>query len=161
MRIRYVLLLLAAEVKCPTMPIITLDTLRETRGPLMGLDPGTKTLGLAISDRTRLIASPFHTIHRKKFTPDAQSLLKTYHENEAAALIVGHPINMDGSHGPRTQSVRDFCTNLMRLDDLPIFLWDERLKACWTGCEVKLSFDSHGLGDYHRENLERTLCRLL
>lgn len=111
------------------MPLITLDTLRETQGALLGLDPGTKTFGLAISDRTRLIATPLHTIHRKKFTPDAQGLLTTYQENDATALVVGHPINMDGSHGPRTQSVRDFCTNLMRIEDVPIFLWDERLST--------------------------------
>ncbi|RKQ71921.1 putative Holliday junction resolvase [Litorimonas taeanensis] len=111
------------------MAYITLDDLRETSGALLGLDPGTKTLGLAISDRTRLIASPLHTIHRKKFTPDAQSLLKTFQENEATALVVGLPINMDGSHGPRTQSVRDFCTNLTRIEDIPIFLWDERLST--------------------------------
>jgi len=82
------------------MPLITLDTLRETQGALLGLDPGTKTFGLAISDRTRLIATPLHTIHRKKFTPDAQGLLTTYQENDATALVVGHPINMDGSNGP-------------------------------------------------------------
>lgn len=111
------------------MALITLDDLRASTGALLGLDPGTKTFGLAISDRTRLIATPLHTIHRQKFTPDAQSLLKTYHENEASALIVGHPINMDGSHGPRTQSVKDFCTNLMRIEDIPIFLWDERLST--------------------------------
>jgi len=111
------------------MALITLDDLRASTGALLGVDPGTKTFGLAISDRTRLIATPLHTIHRKKFTPDAQSLLQTYHENNAQALVVGHPINMDGSHGPRTQSVRDFCTNLMRIDDIPIFLWDERLST--------------------------------
>lgn len=111
------------------MALITLEDLRETQGALLGVDPGTKTLGLAISDRTRLIASPLHTINRKKFTVDAQSLLKTYEDNDVTALIVGLPINMDGSHGPRTQSVRDFCTNLLRLKDVPIFLWDERLST--------------------------------
>ncbi len=111
------------------MALITLDALRETEGPLLGIDPGTKTLGLAISDRTRLISTPLHTIHRKKFTPDAESLLKTYIDNEVTALVVGLPINMDGSHGPRTQSVRDFCTNLLRIKDVPILLWDERLST--------------------------------
>jgi putative Holliday junction resolvase len=111
------------------MALITLDDLRETNGPLLGVDPGTKTLGLSISDRTRLIASPLHTIFRKKFSVDAQDLLKTYTDNEAVALIVGLPINMDGSHGPRTQSVRDFCTNLLKQKDIPIFLWDERLST--------------------------------
>lgn len=111
------------------MAIMTLDDLRETTGALLGVDPGTKTLGLAISDRTRLIATPLETIKRVKFTVDAQYLLKLYAENQASALIVGLPVNMNGTHGPRTQSVRDFCTNLLKLEDLPIFLWDERLST--------------------------------
>lgn len=111
------------------MAIITLDDLRATTGALLGLDPGTKTLGLAISDRTRLISSPLQTIRRAKFGPDAATLLSLYHSNEASALIVGYPVNMDGSQGPRTQSVRDFCTNLLRIEDIPIFLWDERLST--------------------------------
>jgi len=111
------------------MAMITLDDLRQSTGALLGLDPGTKTLGLAISDRTRLISTPLHTIKRTKFSVDAQSLLNTYDENSASALIVGYPLNMDGSHGPRTQSVRDFCTNLLRLRDVPIFLWDERMST--------------------------------
>lgn len=111
------------------MAMITLDDLRESSGPLLGLDPGTKTLGLAISDRTRLISTPLFTIKREKFGKDAEALLKAYDENSASALIVGYPINMDGSLGPRTQSVRDFCTNLLRLRGLPIFLWDERLST--------------------------------
>jgi len=111
------------------MAIITLDALRETQGALLGLDPGTKTLGLAISDRTRLISSPLHTIKRVKFSIDAKSLLATYHNNQASALVCGYPVNMDGSQGPRTQSVRDFCTNLLQLEDIPIFMWDERLST--------------------------------
>ncbi len=111
------------------MAIITLEDLRETSGALLGVDPGTKTLGLAISDRTRLIATPMETIIRKKFTLDAEHLLRVYDENEASALIVGLPVNMNGTHGPRAQSVRDFCANLLRLRDLPIFMWDERLST--------------------------------
>ena len=111
------------------MALIDLKDLAATNGPLLGLDPGTKTLGLAVSDRTRLIATPIKTIKRSKFSIDAADLLKTYDEKEAAALIVGYPINMDGSHGPRTQSVKDFCTNLMKLRDIPIYLWDERLST--------------------------------
>ena len=111
------------------MAIITLDDLRETSGALLGVDPGTKTLGLAISDRTRLIATPLKTIHREKFSLDATQLLKIYAENQTTALIVGLPVNMNGTHGPRTQSVRDFCANLLKLQDLPIFLWDERLST--------------------------------
>ena len=111
------------------MAIISLDILRETSGALLGVDPGTKTLGLAISDRTRLIATPLETIRREKFTMDAQYLVKVYTDNQASALIVGLPVNMNGTHGPRTQSVKDFCTNLLKLQDLPIFLWDERLST--------------------------------
>lgn len=111
------------------MAIITIDELLETTGALLGVDPGTKTLGLAISDRTRLIATPLETIQREKFTLDANHLLSIYADNQASALIVGLPINMNGTHGPRTQSVRDFCANLLKLQDLPIFLWDERLST--------------------------------
>ena len=111
------------------MAIIELDELRVSSGALLGVDPGTKTLGLAISDRTRLIATPLETIRRAKFTLDAQYLLKLYTDNEASALIVGLPVNMNGTHGPRTQSVRDFCSNLLKLQDIPIFLWDERLST--------------------------------
>ncbi|MEP1231281.1 MAG: Holliday junction resolvase RuvX [Litorimonas sp.] len=111
------------------MAILTLDELRLTSGALMGLDPGTKTLGLAISDRTRLIATPLLTIHRKKFTPDAAQLLALYDENNASALIIGLPVNMDGSAGPRVQSVKDFAVNLQKIRDLPIFFWDERLST--------------------------------
>jgi len=111
------------------MAFIDLSTLAASSGALLGLDPGTKTLGLAISDRTRLIATPLLTIKRKKFTPDATQLLEHYHVNDCTALIVGLPLNMNGTEGPRVQSVRDFCNNLLRLDDLPIFLWDERLST--------------------------------
>ncbi len=111
------------------MPIKTLDDIAATTGPLLGIDPGTKTLGLAISDRTRLIATPLKTIKRKKFTPDATELLEIYETNEAVALVIGLPVNMDGSAGPRVQSVKDFANILMKLRDLPIFFWDERLST--------------------------------
>jgi putative Holliday junction resolvase len=111
------------------MPVQTLEDIAATTGPLLGLDPGTKTLGLAISDRTRLIATPLKTIRRKKFTPDAAELLDIYDRNEAVGLIIGLPINMDGSSGPRVQSVRDFTTNLLKLRDLPVLFWDERLST--------------------------------
>ena len=111
------------------MSIITLDELRALSGPLLGLDPGTKTIGIAASDRTRLIASPLETIKRKKFTPDAQHLFTLYDEKEAVALIIGLPVNMDGSAGPRVQSVKDFAANLLGLRDVPIFFWDERLST--------------------------------
>jgi len=111
------------------MTIITLDDLCQSSGVLMGLDPGTKTLGLAISDRTRLIATPLLTIERKKFMADAARLLELYDKNSASALIVGLPVNMDGSSGPRVQSVKDFAINLQKIRDIPIFFWDERLST--------------------------------
>lgn len=111
------------------MALISLADLQQSRGVLLGVDPGTKTFGLAISDRTRLIASPLETIKRSKFSVDAVHLLKVYNDNTASALVVGLPINMDGSYGPRTQSVKDFCANLLKIQDVPIFLWDERLST--------------------------------
>ncbi len=109
--------------------IIELNSLAELKGPLLGIDPGTKTFGLAISDATRLIASPLFTIRRKKFSEDVKELFAAYDEREAAGIVVGLPVNMDGSHGPRAQSVRDFCTNLLKVRDVPVFLWDERLSS--------------------------------
>ena len=111
------------------MAIITLEQLATTTGPLLGIDPGTKTFGLAVSDTTRLIATPVETIRRKKFTPDAAKIFALYDERECAAMIIGNPVNMDGSEGPRCQSVKDFCHNLMGLRDIPILLWDERLST--------------------------------
>ena len=111
------------------MAFIQLEILRESEGSLLGIDPGTKTFGLSVSDKTRLIASPLFTIKRIKFSKDAVQILDTYDEKEAVAIVVGMPINMDGSHGPRSQSVRDFCNNLLKVRDVPIFLWDERLST--------------------------------
>ena len=111
------------------MPVLTIDDFAATTGPLLGLDPGTKTLGLAISDRTRLIATPLKTIRRTKFTPDAAELLEIYDTNEAVGLVIGLPVNMDGSAGPRVQSVKDFAINLTKIRDLPILFWDERLST--------------------------------
>ena len=111
------------------MTFITLKQLAHTRGPLLGIDPGTKTFGLSVSDTTRLIASPVETIRRKKFTPDAKRIFDLFIERECVAVIVGHPLNMDGTHGSRAQSVKDFCINFMALHDTPIFLWDERLST--------------------------------
>jgi putative Holliday junction resolvase len=97
--------------------------------PLIGLDVGTKTIGIAMSDRSRLIASPRETIRRTKFAPDAARLLDIARADRAAAIIVGLPISMDGSEGPRAQSTRAFARNLARLTELPIAFWDERLSS--------------------------------
>lgn len=94
---------------------------------LLGLDLGTKTIGLALSDIGWMIASPLETIRRKKFSLDAEKLANICTEHAVAALILGLPRNLDGSEGPRAQSTRAFARNLSRLHPQPILLWDERL----------------------------------
>ena len=94
---------------------------------LMGLDIGTKTIGLALSDVERRLASPLDTVRRTRFAADAASLLKRAGEFRVAALIVGLPLNMDGSEGPRVQSTRAFVRNLP--DALFVSYWDERLST--------------------------------
>jgi len=99
------------------------------RAPIVGLDLGEKTIGVAVSDLTRTIASPLALIRRAKFTTDAEALLKLMESRGATGIVIGLPINMDGTEGPRCQSVRAFARNLLRLRDLPIAFWDERLSS--------------------------------
>ena len=96
---------------------------------LLGLDVGTKTIGLALSDVMRQIATPLETIRRTKFKADAARLLALAKEHGAGGLVIGLPINLDGSEGPRAQSSRAFARNLGQLTDLPMSLWDERLST--------------------------------
>ncbi len=96
---------------------------------LMGLDLGTKTIGVAVSDRLRSIASPIEVIKRRKFTLDADRLTELSAEREIGGLVLGLPRNMDGSEGPRAQSTRAFARNLSRRLNLPICFWDERLST--------------------------------
>ncbi|HWL55512.1 MAG TPA: Holliday junction resolvase RuvX [Paracoccus sp. (in: a-proteobacteria)] len=98
-------------------------------GAVAGLDLGTKTIGVAVSDGLRSVASPITVIRRTKFTADAQALLKLVEERALVGLILGLPRNMDGSEGPRAQSTRAFVRNLERLTPLPISYWDERLST--------------------------------
>lgn len=98
-------------------------------GAVAGLDLGTKTIGVAVSDGLRSVATPLRTIKRKKFTLDADALLKIVAERELKGLILGLPKNMDGTEGPRCQATRAFARNLERLTDLPISFWDERLST--------------------------------
>lgn len=98
-------------------------------GSLLGLDLGDKTIGLAISDPLRGIASPLHTIRRRKFTLDAAALLEVAAGRAVTGLVLGLPLNMDGTEGPRVQSTRAFARNLSALTDLPIGFWDERLST--------------------------------
>ena len=96
---------------------------------LLGLDVGETTIGLALSDVRRRIASPFSTIERKKFTKDIEKLKAVISEQKIYGLVIGYPINMDGSLGGRTQSVRTFVSNISKQIELPMLLWDERLST--------------------------------
>ncbi|OOY31338.1 Holliday junction resolvase RuvX [Thioclava sp. F36-6] len=98
-------------------------------GGVAGLDLGTKTIGVAVSDGLRSVATPLSTIKRKKFGVDAEALLKIVAERELKGLILGLPKNMDGTEGARCQSTRAFARNLTRFTDLPIGYWDERLST--------------------------------
>jgi putative Holliday junction resolvase len=97
--------------------------------PLLGLDLGEKTIGLALSDTTQMIATPLSTIKRSKFTRDAENLATIIKEHQIGGLIIGLPINMDGSEGPKCQSVRQFAANLLDRMDVEIAFWDERLST--------------------------------
>lgn len=96
---------------------------------LMGLDFGTKTIGVAISDRLQTVATPRETIKRRKFGLDADRIDQLIGENEIAGIVLGLPMNMDGSEGPRAQSTRAFARNLSVRIAVPIFFWDERLST--------------------------------
>ena len=97
--------------------------------PLVGLDLGAKTIGVAVSDGTRTVASPLHLIRKTKFTDDANALFQLMEGRGATAIVIGLPVNMDGTEGPRCQSSRAFARNLLRLRDIPIAFWDERLSS--------------------------------
>jgi putative Holliday junction resolvase len=96
---------------------------------VIGIDAGTKTLGLALSDVTRTIASPLTVLKRTKFKEDAAALLKIAAEHQIAGFVLGLPINLDGTAGPRAQATRALAKNMNALTDLPILLWDERLST--------------------------------
>jgi putative Holliday junction resolvase len=98
-------------------------------GAVMGLDFGEKTIGVAVSDRMRSVASPLETVRRTKFTQDAARLLGIAAAREIAGVVIGLPLNMDGTEGPRCQSTRAFARNLERLTPLPLAFWDERLST--------------------------------
>jgi putative Holliday junction resolvase len=97
--------------------------------PLVGLDLGEKTIGVAVSDATRTVASPLELIRKTKFTDDANALFKAMESRGAQGVVIGLPVNMDGTEGARCQSNRAFARNLLRLRDLPIAFWDERMST--------------------------------
>lgn len=113
----------------PILPLIDAAALFPSRGALLGLDLGTKTIGVATSDPDRRLATIVETVARKSFQADAARLLHLAGERNAVGWVLGLPINMDGSEGPRAQSARAFARNLGRLTDYPIALWDERLST--------------------------------
>jgi putative Holliday junction resolvase len=96
---------------------------------LLGLDVGSKTVGMALSDVTRSIATPFDTIRRTKFTADAKTIGEVIESNQVGALVIGLPLNLDGSEGPRAQSTRAFARNLAAYIGVPMVFWDERLST--------------------------------
>jgi putative Holliday junction resolvase len=111
------------------LPLIEAATHLPARGALIGLDLGTKTIGVAVSDPDRRVATAVETIRRTKFSADAARILTLAGERGVVGFVLGLPINMDGSEGPRAQATRAFARNFARLTDLPIALWDERLST--------------------------------
>lgn len=114
------------------MAVLTIEELAHVlppRGTVAGIDLGTKTIGIAVSDPSLSLASPRPVIMRKKFSLDADLLLAQFARDEVAALVVGLPVNMDGSEGPRVQSTRAFVRNMTPKLDIPIVFWDERLST--------------------------------
>ena len=111
------------------MPVLDITDLKAALPPrraLLGLDLGEKTIGVAVSDISLTLASPLELIRKSKFTLEAERLFHLMAQREADGMVIGLPVNMDGSEGPRCQSVRAFGRNLLRLRDLPIAFWDER-----------------------------------
>jgi len=116
--------------------------------PVVGLDPGEKTIGVAVSDVTRTVASPLALIEKTKFTQDAEQLFKLMDSRGAIGIVVGLPMNMDGTEGVRCQSNRALARNLLRIKpDLPITFWDERLS---TAAVTRVLIDEHDVNRKRR-----------
>ena len=114
------------------MSVVSLHQLKAGLGPgqcLLGLDLGSKTIGIAVADPAGVIASPLTTIRRSKFTKDAEALKAIIDERQAGGLLLGLPISMDGSEGPRCQATRQFAENLLGRFEIAIAFWDERLST--------------------------------
>lgn len=113
----------------PVIEPVEMKTALAPRARLLGLDLGTKTIGLAVSDSAFMVASPLQTIRRTKFTADAEQMLQIIAEKGVGGIVLGLPRNMDGTEGPRAQSTRAFAQNMTGKTDLPIAFWDERLTS--------------------------------
>lgn len=114
------------------MPVTEINRIRDSLKPgqrLLGLDMGSKTIGLALSDVSNMLATPAETIRRSKFTNDVRRLKEVIEAQDVGGLVLGLPVSMDGTEGPRCQSVRDFARNLLEAIDIPIAFWDERLST--------------------------------
>jgi|SRR5689334_145417 putative Holliday junction resolvase len=114
------------------MAVTTLEELASTlphAAPLIGLDLGTRTIGIAVSDRLRTVATARSVLRRTRFQADARALLDLAAGEAAGGIVIGLPLNMDGSEGPRAQATRAFARNLSRLTAIPLLLWDERLST--------------------------------
>ena len=114
------------------MPVLDLSAFAAAlppQGALIGLDPGEKRIGVAVSDVGRMIASSLDTVTRKKFALDAAQILALYDGRACAGFVLGLPLNMDGSTGPSAQAARAFARNLLGVRDVPLLLWDERLST--------------------------------
>lgn len=118
---------------------------------VVGLDPGEKTIGVAVSDVTRTVASPLALIEKTKFSKDAEQLFKLMDSRGAVAIVIGLPMNMDGTEGVRCQSNRALGRNLLRLKpDLPITFWDERLS---TAAVTRVLIDEHDVSRKRRDEV--------
>jgi putative Holliday junction resolvase len=133
------------------MPVLDIEAFAAALpeyGPIVGLDPGEKTLGVAVSDVTRTVASPLALIEKTKFTQDAEALFKLMDSRGAIGIVVGLPMNMDGTEGVRCQSNRALARNLLRLKpDLPITFWDERLS---TAAVTRVLIEEHDVNRKRR-----------
>jgi putative Holliday junction resolvase len=122
----------AAVHKAPTLPLLDLPQFAAAlppRGALLGVDPGDRRIGLAVSDPDRLIASSIEAVTRTKFAADAQQVLALFDNRSCAGFVVGLPLNMDGSAGPSAQAARAFARNLLGVREAPLLMWDERLST--------------------------------
>ncbi|KQV56722.1 MULTISPECIES: Holliday junction resolvase RuvX [unclassified Caulobacter] len=132
----------------PVLDIADFAAALPQHAPVVGLDPGEKTLGVAVSDVTRTVASPLALIEKTKFTQDAEALFKLMDSRGAVGIVIGLPMNMDGTEGVRCQSNRALARNLLRLrPDLPITFWDERLS---TAAVTRVLIEEHDVNRKRR-----------
>jgi putative holliday junction resolvase len=134
--------------EAPENPLAALPS----SGKLLGLDLGTKTIGVAVSDGVRYSATPLETIPRTKFTTDARRLVELIAENKAVGIVLGLPLNMDGSEGPRVQSTRAFARSLAQKVTIPIVFWDERLS---TAAVTRMMIDADVRRDKRAEVVDK------